>query len=790
MTNNTRDEIYIKLQDDMKSKLMRYRKMTLNKFKNDISVNIDTYKKPYNSRQTILHVRKTNFTIERLLKLMINYQMSSVVGKLRINKSISKSIFILLTSVHFTNKIKSPVFREDLEEEKELQNNFIFKYSQWDKIKYILFYDSICPNLLTASVVALGINNKKQKFRFNINENEKKVFLQYGFTNHTNQQQSQQLPSAILIEPKTIRYTNKIPYHLQTNLSARYNPRSHATDGDEQSIEELRNQILNKPQTIRIISTSNAQNMMNNENTNDTPNMTNNQNTNDTQMDVEEINNYDSGISIACGIHITQSNEYTKLLSTPNEYIIKICSWKVKNVLNIVVSLTTWHQHDCTFATNVCGGAAPVIASICNRDSGVATKCVLDFVDQLLFQNEINENSQISSNMEQQLAIGETLMKELNDGSHMRRKLNEIKLQIEEHNLNPLNENIKHPLQDLQIEAVLDIINEIESNEELTSLNTLIVQNVHQIEECLKQGVIHEIIDDVVSELHRQIEEDKITHCFLIQLPNHYFSAILKKCSDEKFMWINADTLNPAESRLRDRDERPFGVLLNIISKYNTLQSREQHLCMLELFNKLQTRINRLLHVRRDCIENIAKIFRHVISFKTFKSDYYDGQFDDKFLDDVAGRIMDDLETRTVLDINQLQRNRNLDIHIENVSFYLYSLQVDTEKDFNAILIAYELNMFKETTKYDLPHIIDLNKSNANWNISIAQSIHLYHTFIDLLNNNNMLDGLKKDIMHLDQMLDTTIDKLFDELFQNDNECVFAEITCESCFTIVNDNNN
>eukprot|EP01083_Nonionella_stella_P206790 751821_1 len=110
-----------------------------------------------------------------------------------------------------------------------------------------------------------------------------------------------------------------------------------------------------------------------------------------------------------------------------------------------VVAGKVWHQHEYIGGTNVCGGAAPVVASICNPDSAIAVTCLLEFVEQLLFKNDLNVDTQLSSEMQQQLSILETLMIELNDSSYMRRMLGEIKLEIEEKNLNPLNDKILHP---------------------------------------------------------------------------------------------------------------------------------------------------------------------------------------------------------------------------------------------------------------------------------------------------------------------------------------------------------
>eukprot|EP01084_Bolivina_argentea_P214221 363719_1 len=781
MSNTTNKEIYSKLSDELQTKLIRFRTIALNKFtsKNGTTVAISDYKKRYNKAKLIKHVKVESFSQEYVLKLMTSYEMASIMFGINMNKSVLQCIHLILISVYFTGKIQSPVFYETLKKETALKNNFLFKNCDWEKMKHILWYDKICSEICISSIVALGINNNRKRFTIKITSSDKDEWSKYGFQNMSKQQQSQCLPNAILTKPTTIRFTNKIPYNLQTNVDKRYNPRRHATDGDEQKMDEFRDKTLLRPMTFVSIST------LNNTNTNNTDIIMSEYEINNTDKNLSNNLNNNRGIvshmSLQNGVHITFVDQYTKLLSTPDDHTLTITSINVGDILLVIISANGYNQRDYIHATNICGATAPVNCKILNEDI-IAVNSGCEYLDVLLFQNEeIRETD--TGDAQQLISFETTIMEHLNDERNMRNSLRKIKIQIENENLNPLSDRIKHALQDMPIYSVEQIV---QKNQLFENMNFVIINNAHELKNFLMDGMLPDDLTDIFRDLNKQINDYGITESFITQICFHYFNLILRKCTNKRFMFFNSDTLNPSHDTLRDSNLRPFSVLFNVIANFENVEKNQLQLIALTLLSKVLNSAYRLSISSDEFNDMMAKNFKFAINFQSLYSDYYDGTNDEE-LNLVAKQIVEDLSMRCPLNINELKTTR-LSVHIQNVHKYVDALQCDSIAKLHNILIEYEGHMLKRIGNEDISDLKNFNniESNGQWNRNLSMATHIFHSMLGKLQSSSSLHEIQSFLHTLTNEINVLREKLYEDLFQPYDQMVIEEVSCSLCSQILN----
>ncbi len=136
--------------------------------------------------------------------------------------------------------------------------------------------------------------------------------------------------------------------------------------------------------------------------------------------------------------------------------------------------------------------------------------------------------------------------------------------------------------------------------------------------------------------------------------------------------------------------------------------------------------------------------------------------------------------------VDSLPSIRNLDVHKNNISTYLGSLQPDTKVALHEVLISYELDLFLDTATDDIAYLIQVNESIEEWTSSFIAAFHVIHDFISTLSGSCNLQQLNSPILLLEQNMDKVGDVLYRELFQHNSELDSAKMTCQFCLQILN----
>eukprot|EP01084_Bolivina_argentea_P151590 264590_1 len=230
---------YQVILERVKNRIIKSRKKVEQEITNnqydDKEININLWRRKISqctSTNMVAYVNSNDFRNKLLLEILIAYEYCSNVCKVKKFKIIIHDIMAIAMKLELcdgpNNKPFPKVIRID-----DIQKHYLFKDADWNTIKKILQANIVCDDILTASLVSVGIINKLDTVTMTRTEKEK--YIHYGFK--TDKQQDQ---NEILLSPKITVKREKLLYKRQKkHYKSGYNPRSHALEGDSKNNDEI-----------------------------------------------------------------------------------------------------------------------------------------------------------------------------------------------------------------------------------------------------------------------------------------------------------------------------------------------------------------------------------------------------------------------------------------------------------------------------------------------------------------------------------------------------------------------
>eukprot|EP01084_Bolivina_argentea_P142580 250483_1 len=216
-----------------KSKIIEIRKeivakITQEEYKSE-EISVNTWRPKVSqckSDKIIEYVNSNMFTNDLFLQMLLYYDYCSNSSGEKQCKLLLHDIISLALKIVLLNDENNKPFPK-VKRMNDIEKHYLCREANDNVLKKILQTNIVCNNILTASLICVGIVNKKDTISMVTTETEK--FISYGFDNNYKQPQQ----DLILLKPKMTMRRVKLPYYRQKNLNkSKHNPRAHALQGD------------------------------------------------------------------------------------------------------------------------------------------------------------------------------------------------------------------------------------------------------------------------------------------------------------------------------------------------------------------------------------------------------------------------------------------------------------------------------------------------------------------------------------------------------------------------------